>query len=54
LATGLLIAGAVLALAAVIRGEGYAVRAAGVVLILRVGWGVAVLTLPLLSYYVGV
>jgi hypothetical protein len=54
LATGLLIAGAVLALAAVIRGGGYAVRAAGVVLILGVGCGMAVLTLALSSYYVGV
>jgi hypothetical protein len=50
LATGLMVAGAVMALAAIIRGGGYAVRAAGVVL-LAVGGAVAYITLPLLSYY---
>jgi hypothetical protein len=50
LATGLLVAGAVMALAAIIRGGGYAVRAAGV-LLLAVGGAVAYFTLPLLSYY---
>lgn len=50
LATGLLVAGAVMAVAAIIRGGGYAVRPAGVVL-LAVGGAVAYITLPLLSYY---
>jgi hypothetical protein len=50
LATGLLAVGAVMAVAAIIRGGGYAVRAAGV-LLLAVGGAVAYFTLPLLSYY---
>jgi hypothetical protein len=50
LATGLLIAGAVLAVAAIIRGGGYAVRAVGV-LLLAAGGAVAYFTLPLLAYY---
>ena len=49
-ATGLLAVGAVLAIAAIIRGGGYAVRPAGVVL-LAVGGAVAYVTLPLLAYY---
>ena len=50
LATGLLVVGAVSALAAIIRGGGYAVRPAGVVL-LAAGGTVAYFTLPLLAYY---
>jgi hypothetical protein len=50
LATGLLVAGAVMAVAAIIRGGGYAVRPAGVVL-LAGGGAVAYFTLPLLGYY---
>jgi hypothetical protein len=51
LAAGLLIAGALSALAAVVRGGGHVVRALGVVLLVVMGGGVAVLTLPLLEYY---
>jgi hypothetical protein len=50
LATGLLVVGAVMAVAAIIQGGGYAVRAAGV-LLLAAGGAVAYITLPLLSYY---
>src|SRR5882757_37088 len=50
LAIDLLVVGAVMALAAIIRGGGHAVRAAGV-LLLAVGGAVAYFTVPLLSYY---
>jgi hypothetical protein len=50
LATGLLVTGAVMALAAIIQGGGHAVRAAGV-LLLAIGGAVAYVTLPLVSYY---
>lgn len=49
-ATGLLLAGAVMAVAAIIRGGGHAVRAAGV-LLLAAGGATAYVTLPLLAYY---
>jgi hypothetical protein len=49
-ATGLLVVGAVMAVAAIIRGGGYAVRPAGVVL-LAAGGAVAYFTLPLFAYY---
>lgn len=49
-ATGLLVAGAVMAVAAIIRGGGYAVRAVGV-LLLAAGGATAYVTLPLLAYY---
>ena len=51
LAAGLLVTGAVMALAAIVRGGGYAVRAAGVLLLIVGGVAVSVLTLPLLDYY---
>ncbi len=50
-AAGFLVAGAVAALAAIVRGGGYRVRAVGVLLLLLGGPAVAVLTLPLLDYY---
>lgn len=50
LATGLLVAGAVMAVAAIIRGGGHAVRAGGV-LLLAAGGATAYITLPLLAYY---
>ncbi|KAA0080568.1 hypothetical protein CIW52_23475 [Mycolicibacterium sp. P9-64] len=50
LATALLVAGAVMAVAAIIRGGGHAVRAVGV-LLLAVAGATAYITLPLLAYY---
>ncbi|MDX1874526.1 hypothetical protein SBI67_20595 [Mycolicibacterium sp. 120266] len=49
-ATGLLIAGAASAVAAIVRGGGHRVRPTGILLLLA-GPAVAVLTLPLLNYY---
>jgi hypothetical protein len=49
-AAGLLVAGAVMAVAAIIRGGGHAVRAVGV-LLLAAGGATAYITLPLLAYY---
>lgn len=49
--TGLLIAGALTAVAAIVRGGGYRVRPTGILLLLLAGPAVAVLTLPLLDYY---
>ncbi|MGJ6125543.1 hypothetical protein QN239_23505 [Mycolicibacterium sp. Y3] len=51
LATRLLVAGVLSAIGSIVRGGGYRVRPSGLLLLLLVGPGVAVLTLPLLGYY---
>jgi len=50
-AAGFLVAGAVAALAAIVRGGGHRVRAVGALLLLLGSPAVAVVTLPLLEYY---
>ncbi len=50
-AAGFLVAGAVAAMAAIVRGGGHRVRAVGALLLLLGGPAVAVVALPLLDYY---
>ncbi|MCT7372637.1 hypothetical protein [Mycolicibacterium llatzerense] len=50
-AAGLLVAGAISAIAAIVRGGGYRVRPVAGLLLLVAGPATAIVTLPLLEYY---
>lgn len=50
-AAGLVVAGAVADVAAIVRGGGHRVRAVGVLLLLLAGPAAAILTLPLWDFY---